>query len=93
MEDEPRITAYDEAAWAELADGRGEDIEVSLALLEALHRRWTAFLGSLDARAWDRGFRHPELGVVTLEANLQLYAWHGRHHLAHVTGLRERMEW
>lgn len=92
-EDEPGIKAYDEAAWAELADGRGEDLEVSLALLDALHRRWTAFLRSLDPEAWGRGFRHPELGLVTLEANLQLYAWHGRHHLAHVRGLRERMGW
>lgn len=92
-EEEPLIKGYDEAAWAELADGRGEDIEMSLALLEALHRRWTAFLRSLDPEAFGRTFRHPELGVVTLEANVQLYAWHGRHHLAHVTGLRERMGW
>lgn len=92
-EDKPQIKSYDEAAWAELADGRGEDIEGSLALLEALHRRWTAFLRSLDPDDWDRGFLHPELGVVTLETNLQLYAWHGRHHLAHITGLRERMGW
>lgn len=92
-ESEPLIKGYDEAAWAELADGRGEDIEMSLTLLEALHRRWTAFLRSLDAEAYGRGFRHPEVGVVTLETNLQMYAWHGRHHLAHVTNLRERMGW
>lgn len=89
-EDEPRVRGYDEAAWAELADGRGEDVEMSLALLEALHRRWTAFLHSLDPEAFGRVFRHPELGAVTLDTNLQLYAWHGRHHLAHVTNLWQR---
>lgn len=92
-EDQPVIKGYDEAAWAELADGRGEDIEISLALLEALHRRWTGFLHALDSDAYHRAFRHPELGLVTLEASLQLYAWHGRHHLAQVTNLRHRMGW
>lgn len=88
-EEEPAIKVYDEAAWAELADGRGEDIATSLALLDALHRRWTSFLRALPPEAWARAFRHPELGRVTLEANLQLYAWHGRHHLAHVTAVRD----
>lgn len=92
-EEEPTIKPYDEAAWAELPDGRSEDVEGSLLLLEALHRRWTRFLRSLDDVRFTRTFRHPELGAVSLEWNLQLYAWHGRHHLAHVTGLRERMGW
>jgi hypothetical protein len=92
-EDEPEITTYDEAAWAELADAMGEDVEVSLLLLESLHRRWTHFLWSLGPEAFDRAIRHPELGRVTLETNLQLYAWHGRHHLAHITRLREREAW
>jgi len=92
-EEEPTIKPYDEAAWAELPDARGEDIEGSLLLLEAVHRRWTHFLRSLDEVQFDRSFRHPELGTITLEHNLQLYAWHGRHHRAHVTRLRERMGW
>jgi uncharacterized damage-inducible protein DinB len=92
-ETEPAVKGYEEAAWAELSDGQGADVEGSLLLLEALHRRWTHFLRSLDDAQLGRAFRHPELGLVTLEANLQLYAWHGRHHLAHITGLCERMGW
>lgn len=91
--DEPTITAYDEAAWAELADGREEDIEPSLLLLESLHRRWTRFLRSLDDAHFARAFRHPESGRTTLDVTVQLYAWHGRHHLAHITSLRERRGW
>lgn len=95
-EEEPTIKPYDESAWAELADARRGDLEMSLALLEAVHRRWTAFLRSLDPDdpgAWKRAFRHPEIGVVPLDTNLQLYAWHGRHHRAHVTSLRKRKGW
>lgn len=92
-ETEPAIKGYDEAAWAELADARGEDIEISLLLLEALHRRWTRFLRSLGEEQFGRAFHHPELGRVTLDMSVQLYAWHGRHHQAHITRLRERMGW
>lgn len=92
-EKEPTIKDYNEAAWAELADGRGEDVEGSLMLLEAVHRRWTHLLRSLGPEDYVRTFRYPDTGVVTLERNLQLYAWHGRHHLAHVTHLRERSDW
>jgi hypothetical protein len=91
--DEPTIVVYDQAAWAGLADGRGEDVETSLALLEMLHRRWVRFLRSLDATQFDRAYRHPEEGRVALDTSLQLYAWHGRHHLAHIAGLRRRMGW
>jgi hypothetical protein len=90
---EPTIRTYDEAAWAELADASGEDIESSLLLLEALHRRWTHFLRSLGGEQFERTVMHPELGRITLETNLQLYAWHGRHHLAHITRLGERLGW
>ena len=92
-EDAPTIKPYDEAAWATLADTRTVPVRTSLALLEALHERWVALLQSFDEAAWARTFVHPELGVVPLEKNLALYAWHGRHHVAHVTSLRDRMGW
>ncbi|MFI5120490.1 MAG: YfiT family bacillithiol transferase [Thermoanaerobaculia bacterium] len=92
-EDTPTIKPYDEAAWAQLADVKTVPVATSLALLEALHARWVALLRSLGETDWARTFKHPELGVVPLEKNLALYAWHGRHHVAHVTSLRERMGW
>lgn len=92
-EDEPTIKPYDQAAWAELPDARSDDIDTSLVLLEALHRRWTRFLRSLGDDVFRRAFQHPELGRLTLDLNVQLYAWHGRHHLAHITRLRERKGW
>lgn len=92
-EEEPTIKPYAEDRWAVLADSQSTPIEVSLMLLEALHTRWMRLLGSLAASDWKRTFRHPELGVVSLEKNLALYAWHGGHHVAHVTSLRERNGW
>jgi uncharacterized damage-inducible protein DinB len=91
-EDEPTIKTYDEAAWARLADSR-EPVDVSLTLLETLHQRWVALLRSMDDTAFGRTLRHPEMGPMPLHAMLALYAWHGRHHVAHVTALRERMGW
>jgi hypothetical protein len=92
-EDQPTIKAYHEDLWAELPDARTAPAELSLVLLESLHRRWVALLGSLSEEDWKRSFRHPELGLISLEKNAALYAWHGRHHVAHVIGLRERMGW
>jgi uncharacterized damage-inducible protein DinB len=92
-EDEPTIKGYAEDRWAELADTKGTPVEVSLVLLDSLHDRWVRLLRSLKAEDWKRTFRHPELGPMTLEKNLALYAWHGRHHVAHVTELRKRMNW
>ena len=92
-EDEPTIKPYHENRWAELEDSRATPIEVSLALLESLHARWVALLKSLAPSDFERTFRHPELGVVTLAKNVCLYSWHGRHHVAHITSLRERMGW
>jgi hypothetical protein len=92
-EDEPTIKPYAEDRWAELADTQSTPIEVSLALLESLHARWVKLQRSLSPADWKRQFRHPELGVVSLEKNLALYAWHGKHHVAHVTELRKRMRW
>jgi len=92
-EAEPTVKTYDEAAWAELADGRTAPVELSLALLDSLHRRWVLVLRSLSPGDFARTFRHPEWGTVTLDWYLQQYAWHGRHHVAHVASLRERMGW
>jgi uncharacterized damage-inducible protein DinB len=89
-EDEPTIKTYFEDRWAELPDSRTAPIDVSIDLLDALHRRWTLMLKALSVSEWDRRFRHPELGPLTLSTTLALYAWHGRHHVAHITGLRER---
>lgn len=92
-EHEPVIKPYDEAAWAELVDGKTAPPEISLALLDALHDRWVRLLRSMTDADFQKQFRHPELGVVPLEKNLALYAWHGKHHVAHITRLRERMQW
>jgi uncharacterized damage-inducible protein DinB len=92
-EEEPTIKPYNEAQWAELHDATTVAVEVSLALLEALHRRWVVFLRSLSEAQFSRTFKHPELGIITLDQNLALYAWHGRHHVAHITTLRDRMGW
>lgn len=92
-EDEPTIKTYEEARWAELADAKSAPIEPSLALLENLHKRWVLFLRSFASEDWSRKFRHPELGTMSLGQNLALYAWHSRHHVAHVTALRERQGW
>jgi uncharacterized damage-inducible protein DinB len=92
-EDEPTIKPYFEDRWAQLPDALAAPIEPSLDLLAALHRRWVWFLRSLKDEDFDRTFQHPELGVVSLNKNVALYAWHGRHHVAHITTLRERMGW
>ncbi|MFQ5570438.1 MAG: YfiT family bacillithiol transferase [Rhodothermales bacterium] len=92
-EDEPVIKTYDEKAWADLVDARTAPIDLSLALLDALHERWVLMLRSLSEDEVARVFRHPEWGRVTLAQNLAIYAWHGRHHVAHITALRERMGW
>jgi len=93
-EHEPTIKPYDEARWAELADVEAVDPGVSLALLDALHERWVALLRHLTPDEWGRSYRHPEMDrLLTLAEVLGLYAWHGRHHTAHVTRLREREGW
>ncbi|MCX6621097.1 MAG: bacillithiol transferase BstA [Acidobacteria bacterium] len=92
-EDEPVIKPYAEARWAELPDARDSEIEVSLRLLDALHDRWTRMLRAMRDEEFARTFRHPESGVLRLDTVVALYAWHGRHHVAHVDALRERMGW
>jgi len=92
-EDAPTIKPYAEDRWAELADSKSTPIEVSLTLLDSMHDRWVRLLRSLTSEEWKRTFRHPDLGPMTLEKTLALYAWHGRHHVAHITELRKRMSW
>jgi uncharacterized damage-inducible protein DinB len=92
-EDNPTIKTYMEDLWAELPEAKSAPIEVSLSLLENLHGRWILFLRSLKPEDWKKTFRHPELGPMDLEKTLALYAWHGKHHVAHVTKLSERMGW
>ncbi len=86
-EDWPTIKPYDEAVWAELADARTMPVEVSLALLEALHARWVYLLRTLGEEDWKRGYQHPESGPQSIEQVLALYEWHSRHHLAHIAGI------
>jgi hypothetical protein len=83
-EDAPAIKAYEEARWAELPEARTAPVALSLDLLEALHRRWCAFMRALPEAEFQKVYRHPELGVVPLDAAIALYAWHGKHHIAHV---------
>ena len=83
-EDEPAIKGYEEARWAELPEARTAPVALSLDLLAALHRRWCAFLRALPGADFQKAYRHPELGVVPLDTALALYAWHGKHHIAHV---------
>jgi len=92
-EDEPTIKPYAEDRWAELGDTKITPIETSLTLLESLHQRWVALLRSLTPEQWKRAFRHPELGLMSLEKTLALYAWHGRHHVMQITARRERNGW
>ena len=92
-ESEPTIKPYDEKQWAELADVQLAPIEVSLSLLETLHTRWTLLLRAIPPAAFSKTFRHPDIGLLTLDTQLGLYEWHGRHHLAHITSLRSRMGW
>ncbi len=92
-EHEPTIKPYEQERWAQLEDTPKTPVEVSLGLLDNLHERWVVLLRSFGPPDFARTFRHPALGVVTLDKQLVLYAWHGRHHVAHITSLRERMGW
>lgn len=92
-EDTPTIKPYDESAWAELVDARGAPQTDSLDLVRSLHRRWIRLLRSMDEDAWARAFDHPESGEYPLTRALAQYAWHGKHHLAHITSLRQRKKW
>jgi len=91
-EENPVIKPYEEAEWAKLPDSR-LPVELSLSILDAVHARLDAILRSLTPEQWDRPFLHPAGGPQTIDIWAALYAWHSRHHTAHVTALREREGW
>ncbi len=92
-EEAPGIKPYQESLWAELYDARTLPIEPSLRLLESLHTRWIALLEHLTPAEFQRTIRHPERGIMTLDSILDLYAWHSRHHVGHVTALKKQKKW
>lgn len=92
-EDQPTVKTYDQKRWAELPDAKAQPVVVSLNLVDSLHKRFVALLRSMSAADFARTMNHPELGIVPLDQYLALYAWHGRHHVAHITALRERKGW
>ncbi len=92
-EDTPTIKPYDEAAWANLADAQTTPTEVSLTLLDCVHDRWLRVLRAMSASDFERKLNHPENGIMNLDQMLALYEWHSRHHVGHVTNLRDRNGW
>ena len=92
-EDNPAIKTYEEHLWAELPDSVKTPIDVSLNLLESLHARWAILLRSMTDEQFEKTFQHPEWGNINLSKTLALYAWHGKHHLAHITELKKKMVW
>ena len=90
-EDTPVIKGYDEGRWAELPDARSAPVALSLDLLESLHRRWVLFLRRLSDQDFLKAYVHPELGKVPLYEVVAMYAWHGRHHAAHIRHALQRM--
>ena len=91
-EPEPTIKPYDQDAWAPLPDSQ-LPIDISLAILDGVHERWVVVWRSLTPAHFGRRFHHPEIGITNLDAQLQGYAWHSRHHVAHITALRQREGW
>ena len=93
-EDNPTIKPYDEAAWAALSDTQNLPVNISLTLIHALHKRWYELLVNIKESEWDKTVYHPEYKrTMSLWQLLATYAWHGKHHTAHVTALRERERW
>jgi uncharacterized damage-inducible protein DinB len=93
-EQDPTIKPYEESEWAKLADTDAVPADVSLALLESLHARWVALLRAMSSADFERGYFHPDAKrVVPLDEALAMYAWHSKHHTAHVTRLRQRRGW
>ena len=92
-EDQPTIRPYMEDRWAELPEAKSAPIGLSQVFLRSLHSRWMLMLRGLQPADWKRTFHHPDNGSMNLEKSLALYAWHGRHHVAHITRLREKLGW
>ena len=92
-EETPTVKPFDEARWAVLGDVARTPPETSVALLESLHSRWVCLLQSMTENEWMRRFHHPDVGTLRLEQYLAGFAWHGKHHVAHITSLRKRMGW
>jgi uncharacterized damage-inducible protein DinB len=92
-EEQPTIKPYDENLWAQLPDAKAAPVDISLALLDALHDRWVRLLRALTVDQYGRVLVHPEHGPRTVDWLLFLYAWHGRHHTAHITELRKQKSW
>ena len=92
-EEAPAIKTYEEKLWAELPDVKATPVEVSLTMVDALHARWVALLRAMKEADFARAFTHPEWGLITLDRTLALYAWHGKHHVAHITELKKAKGW
>lgn len=92
-EDNPTIKPYDEAAWARTRDAIGSNLEHSLALLDAMHARWVELARGFQDADFERALLHPERGPMTIDQLLALYSWHGQHHVAHITTLRQSRGW
>ena len=92
-ETEPTIKPYQEADWAKLEDAQHAPVEISLKLLEPLHDRWVWLLRTVTPEQYARPLRHPEAGLKNVDWLLCMYAWHGRHHTAHITELRKQKGW
>ncbi|CAG9609965.1 YfiT family bacillithiol transferase [Pseudoneobacillus rhizosphaerae] len=91
-EEKPVIKPYKEDKWAELPDSK-LPVEVSLQLMEAIHSRWVSILNTLSPSELEKTFYHPESGENSIASMIALYAWHSRHHIAHITSLRNRLGW
>ena len=92
-ENKPMVKPYDEKLWAELPDSNLVDITVSLDLIKSLHKKWSVLLRNLSEEDLNKEFLHPESGMKNLKETVCHYAWHGNHHLAHITSLKQRMNW
>lgn len=92
-EDTPTVKPYNQERWAQLIDARIADVRSSMAIITGLHERWVLLWKSLREEQFTTPLYHPEDGIVDLDRILQLYSWHGRHHVAQIEGLRKRMGW
>jgi hypothetical protein len=92
-EQQPTIKPYNEKTWADLADSRLAPVDASLSLLQGLHKRWVIMLVAMSDADFSRALHHPEIGILRLDTYLASYGWHCRHHVAHITSLRQRSGW